>query len=131
MREVIDEYAMRVRRHVALDEVEIDPALPAVKAAAAIARAAEGARLVALDVEGKTMASPAFARALERCGSTGKGIVALAIGGADGLPPATLAAADERWSLSALTFPHRLARLVLVEQIYRAMSILRGDPYAH
>lgn len=131
MRSCIDEYAARVRRHVALDEVEIDPALPTPKVAAAIARATEGARLVALDVTGKVMDSPTFARALERGYSTGKGIVAFAIGAADGLPPETLARSDERWSLSALTFPHRLARLVLVEQLYRATSILRGDPYAH
>jgi len=131
MRTCIDEYAARVRRYVAIDEVEIDPALAPAKVAVAIAKATEGARLVALDITGKTMDSPSFARAVERCGSTGKGIVAFAIGAADGLPPETLARADERWSLSPLTFPHRLARLVLVEQIYRAVSILRGDPYAH
>jgi 23S rRNA (pseudouridine1915-N3)-methyltransferase len=131
MRACIDEYAARVRRHVALDEVEIDPALPAAKVAVAIAKATDGARLVALDVTGKAMDSPAFAKALERCGSTGKGVVAFAIGAADGLPAETVARSDERWSLSALTFPHRLARLVLVEQLYRATSILRGDPYAH
>ncbi len=131
MRDVIDEYAARVRRHVTIDELEIDPALTPVRAAAAIAKATEGARVVALDVTGKTLDSPQFARGLERCASTGKGIVAFCIGAADGLPPETLARADERWSLSALTFPHRLARLVLIEQLYRAMSILRGDPYAH
>jgi 23S rRNA (pseudouridine1915-N3)-methyltransferase len=60
-----------------------------------------------------------------------KGIVAFLIGGADGLPPDVSRAAHDRWSLSALTFPHRLARLVLVEQIYRAMTILRGEPYGH
>lgn len=131
MRDCIDDYASRIRRHVAIDEVEVDPALPEAKVAAAIAKATAGARLVALDVTGKVMPSPDFARAVERCGSTGKGSIAFAIGAADGLPAETLAAAHERWSLSALTFPHRLARLVLVEQLYRAISILRGDPYAH
>lgn len=131
MRACIDEYVGRVRRYVPIDEVEIDPALAPAKVAAAIAKTSAGARLVALDVTGREMASPAFARALERGGSTGKGIVAFAIGAADGLPTETLAASHERWSLSQLTFPHRLARLVLVEQLYRAMSILRNDPYAH
>lgn len=131
MRACIDDYAARIRRHVALDEVEIDPALTGAKAALAIAKATAGARLVALDVTGKVMPSPEFARAVELCGRTGKGQVAFLVGAADGLPSDTLAAAHERWSLSALTFPHRLARLVLVEQLYRSMSILRGDPYAH
>ena len=53
------------------------------------------------------------------------------IGGADGLPPRVSQGAADRWSLSPLTFPHRLARLVLIEQIYRSMTILRGEPYAH
>jgi 23S rRNA (pseudouridine1915-N3)-methyltransferase len=131
MRACIDEYVGRVRRYTPIDEVEIDPALATPKVAAAIAKAATSARLVALDVGGKEMESPAFAHALERGASTGKGIVAFAIGAADGLPPETIASAHERWSLSRLTFPHRLARLVLVEQLYRAMSILRNDPYAH
>ena len=59
------------------------------------------------------------------------GTIAFLIGGADGLPPDVSRAAHARVSLSPLTFPHRLARLVLVEQIYLAMTILRGEPYAH
>ena len=51
------------------------------------------------------------------------------IGDADGLPPALLARADEKLALSRLTLPHRIARLVLLEQIYRALSIVRGEPY--
>ena len=54
-----------------------------------------------------------------------------AIGGADGLPPALVARANLRLSLSAMTLPHRMARLVLLEQIYRALTIIRGEPYHH
>jgi 23S rRNA (pseudouridine1915-N3)-methyltransferase len=56
--------------------------------------------------------------------------VAFLIGGADGLPPPVLQAAEVRLSLSSMTLPHRLARIVLLEQLYRALSILRGEPYA-
>jgi 23S rRNA (pseudouridine1915-N3)-methyltransferase len=56
--------------------------------------------------------------------------VVFLIGGADGLPPAIIEGADEKLSLSAMTLPHRLARLVLAEQLYRAVTILRGEPYA-
>ena len=89
------------------------------------------ATVVAMEVEGQALSSEVFARTLERWGARGKGTVAFLIGGADGLPPELSRAAHARISLSTLTFPHRLARLVLVEQIYRAMTILRGEPYAH
>ena len=53
------------------------------------------------------------------------------VGGADGIPAALVAKAQLRLSLSALTLPHRIARLVLSEQIYRALTIIRGEPYHH
>lgn len=130
MRAAIDEYLTRVRRYVACDELEIADA-PANKLAPTLTRATAGATVIALDVEGRALQSAVFARELERCASRGKGIVAFLIGGADGLPPDVLRDADARWSLSPLTFPHRLARLVLTEQLYRAMTILRGEPYGH
>jgi 23S rRNA (pseudouridine1915-N3)-methyltransferase len=55
--------------------------------------------------------------------------VALAIGGSRGLAADLLAAADDRWSLGPLTLPHELARVVVAEQLYRALTILRGEPY--
>jgi 23S rRNA (pseudouridine1915-N3)-methyltransferase len=71
-----------------------------------------------------------LAKRVERWSSRGKGIVAFVIGGADGIPADLLSRADARLSLSTLTLPHRLARVVLAEQLYRAMTILRGEPYA-
>ena len=130
LRGAIDEYLTRVRRYVACDEIEVKDDTPA-RVQQALSRATAGATVVALEVGGKPLDSPTFARTLERLGSRGKGVVAFLIGGADGIPPETSRAADERWSLSALTFPHRLARLVLAEQVYRAMTILRNEPYAH
>jgi 23S rRNA (pseudouridine1915-N3)-methyltransferase len=55
--------------------------------------------------------------------------VSFIIGGADGLPRDLVAGADFTWSLGRLTLPHRLARLIVVEQLYRAISIIRGEPY--
>ena len=130
LRGAIDEYLKRVRRYVACDEIELKDDTPA-RVQEAMTRATAGATVVALEVAGKSLDSPTFARTLERLGSRGKGVVAFVIGGADGIPPEISRAAHDRWSLSALTYPHRLARLVLVEQIYRAMTILRGEPYAH
>ena len=125
-RELTDEYFGRVKRYCAFEEIEIKASS---KLERSIDKAVEGAQVVALDPAGKTLDSADFARRLERLASHGKGIVAFLIGGADGLPKANVNAAHERWSLSALTFPHRLARVVLAEQLYRAMTILRGEPY--
>lgn len=126
---LVDDYLGRIRRHVACDLVEVQG--DGDKLLRSLERATAGANVVACEVEGKVHASPAFAKGIERLGSRGKGVVAFVIGGADGIPPSVSQAAAERWSLSALTFPHRLARLVLVEQVYRALTILRGEPYAH
>jgi 23S rRNA (pseudouridine1915-N3)-methyltransferase len=129
-RTLIDEYARRIGRYTTFEEVELDAGRPGQQVAA-FARATEGATVIALDVGGQVLSSRELARQLERHASRGKGVVAFLIGGADGLPRAVLDGADARWSLSALTLPHRLARLILVEQLYRALTILRGEPYDH
>jgi 23S rRNA (pseudouridine1915-N3)-methyltransferase len=85
-----------------------------------------GEQLVALCEEGQTYDSLAFARRLEGSGSDR---LAFVIGGADGLDPAIKAKATWRLSLSPMTFPHELARLLLLEQLYRALSIQQGGPY--
>lgn len=82
-----------------------------------------------LDVGGKAFTSEQLASeigARMRGGSQG---LAIAIGGAEGLPDAVRRAADLRVSLSTLTLPHRLVRLILAEQIYRSLSIIHGEPY--
>ena len=83
-------------------------------------------KLVALTEEGRHFSSLAFAQALEGSGSER---LAFLIGGADGLDPAIKAEASWQLSLSPMTFPHELARLLLLEQLYRALSIQQGGPY--
>jgi 23S rRNA (pseudouridine1915-N3)-methyltransferase len=130
LREAIDEYARRIGRHFSIEEVEIrDAPSPALEAVLE-KKLRAAAHVVALDVSGKSMTSEDFARWLEARTSRGKGRIVFLIGGADGLPPRIVERAHERLSLSAMTFPHRLARLVLTEQLYRAVTILRGEPYA-
>ena len=83
-------------------------------------------RLVVLMEQGETLASIPFARRLEQISSER---IAFVIGGADGLTDALKAEAHWRLSLSPMTFPHELARLMLVEQLFRAQAILQGRPY--
>jgi len=87
-----------------------------------------GARVVALDRTGKSLDTEALASELEKRLAAG-GDVALLIGGPEGLAPACLERAHERWALSRLTLAHPVVRVVLAEQIYRAWSIIRHLPY--
>ena len=86
------------------------------------------ARRIFLDPAGKPMDSQAFAGLIGRGELEARDLVFL-IGGHDGLPPGWAARADQLVSLSAMTFPHELARVMLAEQIYRAFATLRGHPY--
>jgi 23S rRNA (pseudouridine1915-N3)-methyltransferase len=85
--------------------------------------------VAALAVDGRGLATEAFAAWLQR--GFERGGVGLVLGGSLGLAVEVLARADEQLSLSALTLPHQLARVVLLEQVFRAGKILRGEPYHH
>ena len=132
------EYASRLPRNwLRLGEIPLAPR-SARAATAERAREREGermraaippaARTIALDPSGKSLNSSALAHHLDNWMRTGSE-VALLIGGPDGLAPACLEAAAEVWSLSALTFPHGLARIIVAEQLYRAWSLLHHHPY--
>lgn len=132
------EYARRMPPDCRLNLVEI-PAPPRSKAtdtARAIREEGErmlkavpkGAAVVALDVRGELHSTESLALALQRHMSSGKD-VALLVGGADGLSGPCLERAEERWSLSRLTFPHPLVRVILAEQLYRAYSFSKNHPY--
>ena len=87
------------------------------------------ARIVALAIEGQTMVSEGLADYLEKSLIEGKVKLDIIIGGPLGLSTKVKKRADLCLSLSALTFPHRLARLILLEQLYRCFKIIRGEPY--
>jgi 23S rRNA (pseudouridine1915-N3)-methyltransferase len=124
LRAVANDYLKRLSRYVRCDEIESRDATGLAKSIP------DGAYLVALEVDGERITSSELSVRLERWGARGKGLVAFVIGGAEGIPKALSERADLRLSLSSLTLPHRLARVVLFEQLYRAMTLLRGEPYA-
>lgn len=88
----------------------------------------KGDYVVALDVRGKALSTEQLAGQFQQLRDGGRN-VSLLVGGPDGLAPACLETADARWSLSPLTFPHPIVRVILAEQLYRAWSILAGHPY--
>jgi 23S rRNA (pseudouridine1915-N3)-methyltransferase len=125
MAAICDDYLDRARRHLPIDVVEVEDG------AALERRLPAGAEVVALDPDGESWTTPELAARLEQRMVHGARTVAFVIGGADGLPPDLVRRAGTRLALSRLTLPHRLARVVLCEQIYRALTIIRGEPYHH
>ena len=93
-----------------------------------LAAAGERSQLVALQVGGRSLDTAQLARWLEDRSREGQPL-AFCIGGPDGLAPEVDARARLRWSLSALTLPHGLARVVVAEALYRAVSVIKGLPY--
>jgi 23S rRNA (pseudouridine1915-N3)-methyltransferase len=110
--------------------VEIEARKPgkAAEAEAILARVAD-ARLIACDERGKSLASRDFAARIAAWRDDGVRQLAFAIGGADGLDPSVRDAAAEVLSFGPATWPHALARVMLAEQVYRAVTILAGAPY--
>lgn len=120
--ELCREYVDRVRRHLPIEVVEVDDD-------AGLRKPAPGAEIVALDQHGEAWSTEDLVRYLERHMLAGTKALVFLIGGADGLSAETLASAKKKLSLSKLVFPHRIARLLLAEQLYRAIAELRGEPY--
>ena len=138
-----DEYYKRIQPMLSTDIVELTPAKRTKNpsdATLAQYREQEGQAIIAahassnreqlwvLDVKGKMLSTEGLAQKLADVMQQGDDI-AIVIGGADGVSPEVLAQADVKWSLSALTLPHPLVRVVLMEQLYRAMSINNNHPY--
>ena len=92
-------------------------------------RIPKGAAVITLCVEGKSLSSPALADYIERLQNAGTSHLCFIVGGSFGLSERVKAASSLRLSMSAMTFPHHLARVMLAEQIYRAFTILNGSQY--
>ena len=92
-------------------------------------RLKEGTFLIALDVKGKRKSSEEFASTLQSCFNSGRSNITFVIGGSIGIDAQLLQKADLTLSLSDMTFPHQLTRLILLEQLYRAFKIINGEAY--
>lgn len=134
----VEEYRKRLPREMALEVIELSPGPRQKSADPAKAIRIEGDRLlskirdselvVALDVEGRPWSTPALSERMRDWQMSG-GDVSLLVGGPDGLDPRCLSRADLRWSLSPLTLPHPLVRVLLAEQLYRGWTLMTGHPY--
>ena len=140
--DAVAEYAKRLQRHCKLEIVElpeqrlperpsqgeVDAALER-EAAAIREKLPRGGAVIAMCIEGKLLSSEEMAKKLMDFGLAGKSQLTFLIGGSVGLHPSLKAQADLRLSMSPMTFPHHLARVMLLEQLYRAFKIREGSSY--
>ena len=133
----VQDYAARLGHYVHFELLEL-PAYRSARAGASQARSAEAAALlqivrpsdwlVTLDESGQQLSSPELSRFLSEAQRSSRDLL-FAIGGDQGIGEEALRRSQLKLSISRMTLPHRLARLVLVEQLYRAFTIQRGEPY--
>jgi 23S rRNA (pseudouridine1915-N3)-methyltransferase len=130
LRTELDDYLGRIRRYASCDEIELKDGSDAELQQRFDKAIPKRAQTIALEVGGRSLSSPGLAELVRRAELAATPLAFL-IGGAYGLPKTVSSAADTQLSLSAMTLPHRLARVVLAEQVYRAFTILRNEPYSH
>ena len=133
-----DDYSKRLPRELSVNTVEValikrgkHPDIQRVvrdESRKVLNAVPAGCRLIALDVRGKQITTEGLAASLDGWMQQGQDI-AIAIGGPDGVSKELLQAADQALSLSGMTFPHPLVRIIIIEQLYRAWSILNNHPY--
>lgn len=132
LRDPLDEYRKRIKWDLAVHEIDVRESGPRqndLENQEIIARLRPQIPTFVLDERGKSITSPAFAQRLAHSFEIGQGSVQFVIGGADGLNDTIRARASDLISFGALTWPHMLARVMLMEQLYRAQQILAGHPY--
>jgi len=136
MREAIAEYEERTARYFRYRAIQVAAAGKAsptesarLEGEALLKRVPAGLELLAVTRRGEPMSTRQLADYLDELGTYGRPGAAFLIGGAGGLSEEVLVAAPRHVSLSSFTLPHELARVVLTEQLYRAGTILRGEPY--
>jgi 23S rRNA (pseudouridine1915-N3)-methyltransferase len=141
LRTGIEEYTKRINRYIPFDIVELPDVKTSRKLTEEKQKEAEGEMMlsriqsadyvVLLDERGKEMTSREFSQTLERKAQTVAKQLYFIVGGPYGFSPAVYARANEKMSLSKMTFPHEMVRLFFTEQLYRAYTIQRTEPYHH
>lgn len=138
----INEYAKRLTKYCKLEQIEVpDEKAPEnlsekemiqvkdKEGDRILGKISDQAYVIALAIEGKQMTSEGLSEHIEKLGVTGKSHIVFVIGGSLGLSDKVLKRANYKLSFSKMTFPHQLMKVVLLEQVYRAFRIVRGEPY--
>lgn len=142
LKQGIEEYSKRLSAYAKIDIIEIpDEKAPETlseqemlqvkgkEGERILSKIPDDAHVIALAIEGKMKSSEELAETLDKLATYGKSKIAFVIGGSLGLSKEVMKRANDTLSFSRMTFPHQLMRLILVEQVYRAFRINRGEPY--
>jgi 23S rRNA (pseudouridine1915-N3)-methyltransferase len=142
LKQGIEEYLKRLTAYAKIDMIEVaDEKAPEElseiemqqvkhkEGERILAKISQDTYVIALAIEGKMQSSEELADSLDKLATYGKSKIAFVIGGSLGLSDEVLRRANDKLSFSKMTFPHQLMRLILVEQVYRAFRIMRGEPY--
>lgn len=142
LKQGIGEYVKRLSAYAKIDIIEIpDEKAPetlsememlqvkAKEGERILAKISDDTHVIALAIEGKMKSSEELAETIDKLATYGKSKIAFVIGGSLGLSKDVMTRANDTLSFSKMTFPHQLMRLILVEQVYRAFRINRGEPY--
>jgi len=128
-----DEYLQRLSHFVKCEIVEVRDSAPhetkEIEGKRILEKLNQTSFVCLLDVTGQSISSPDLAKEVEKWQNAGTKEISFVIGGADGVSPEVAVMADKMLSLSFLTFTHEMARVVMLEQLYRAYTIIKGFPY--
>ncbi len=129
MRKAVADYVLRLSKYAKTEVIEVGESDIPGEGDALLKRLAPGSCVVAMDLHGKMIDSPALASWIAQKTLSGTSHFTFVIGGSDGIDPRICQMADLRLCLSPMTFTHQMTRLILAEQLYRAMKINAGEKY--
>lgn len=127
--DALEDYSSRLGHYVAFEVVRLKESDMAREGAALLAKLEPADHVIVLDERGTHLSTMALTDTIRRWQHTGAGRIVFIVGGADGLDAGVKQRAQALWTLSAFTLPHRVAHMLLVEQLYRAHTIIRGEKY--
>ncbi|MDQ0151274.1 23S rRNA (pseudouridine(1915)-N(3))-methyltransferase RlmH [Eubacterium multiforme] len=142
LKQAIDEYSKRLSRYCKLEIIELpdektpdnaseneEKQIKEKEGRGILSKIKDNSYVVAMDLKGKQITSEEFSVFIDRCGITGNSNIVFVIGGSLGLSEDVLRRANYKLCFSKMTFPHQLFRVMLLEQVYRAFRIMKGEPY--
>ena len=127
--DAVREYSKRLGAYCSLEIIELKDTEPVAEGERILSRIRKDDYVITLEIKGKGLSSEQLASKIEQLGINGRSNLSFVIGGSEGLSPEVSDRADFELSFSAMTFPHQMMRVILLEQIYRSFKIIRNETY--
>ena len=127
--DAVREYSKRLGAYCSLEIIELKDTEPVAEGERILSRIRKDDYVITLEIKGKGLSSEQLASKIEQLGINGRSNLSFVIGGSEGMSPEVSDRADFKLSFSAMTFPHQMMRVILLEQIYRSFKIIRNETY--